>query len=284
METGTFISRDPLGHVDGPNVYCYVRQNPWTMWDPEGLFPWMRFSKTGLLEKVESTYIKGKSAVDRVLTKRGKGGEYKINGRSVRLPDGVKPGGTYIPSAEHLAEKYPNGVRFNKDGFPDFSPYRAVNEKGEDITVKIAMTGDPAEDFRRANKALNYKQTPKNYSWHHNQDAETMELVHKDIHENTPHTGGMAIVKAANGGESLSAKATKFMAAAGVTLAPNASFAKENGGSVTMGLAADLAEMIDVTGLSSEFNSGLREIHDHDQLFKGRIEKLSQRFEKGFEE
>ena len=37
METGTFISRDPLGHVDGPNVYCYVRQNPWTMWDPEGL-------------------------------------------------------------------------------------------------------------------------------------------------------------------------------------------------------------------------------------------------------
>jgi len=38
METGTFISRDPLGHVDGPNVYCYVRQNPWTHWDPEGLF------------------------------------------------------------------------------------------------------------------------------------------------------------------------------------------------------------------------------------------------------
>jgi RHS repeat-associated protein len=37
METGTFISRDPLGLVDGPNVYCYVRQNPWTMWDPEGL-------------------------------------------------------------------------------------------------------------------------------------------------------------------------------------------------------------------------------------------------------
>jgi RHS repeat-associated protein len=37
METGTFISRDPLGFVDGPNVYCYVRQNPWTHWDPEGL-------------------------------------------------------------------------------------------------------------------------------------------------------------------------------------------------------------------------------------------------------
>ncbi len=38
LETGTFISRDPLGLVDGPNVYCYVRQNPWTAWDPEGLW------------------------------------------------------------------------------------------------------------------------------------------------------------------------------------------------------------------------------------------------------
>ncbi len=37
METGTFISRDPLGHVDGPNVYCYVRQNSWSAFDPEGL-------------------------------------------------------------------------------------------------------------------------------------------------------------------------------------------------------------------------------------------------------
>ena len=37
METGTFISRDPLGHVDGPNVYCYVGQNPWSAVDPHGL-------------------------------------------------------------------------------------------------------------------------------------------------------------------------------------------------------------------------------------------------------
>jgi RHS repeat-associated protein len=36
-ETGTFISRDPLGFVDGPNVYAYVQQNPWTKFDPNGL-------------------------------------------------------------------------------------------------------------------------------------------------------------------------------------------------------------------------------------------------------
>lgn len=37
LETGVFITRDPLGFVDGPNMYTYVRQNPWTMFDPHGL-------------------------------------------------------------------------------------------------------------------------------------------------------------------------------------------------------------------------------------------------------
>jgi RHS repeat-associated protein len=37
LETGVFIQRDPAGFVDGPNLYAYVRQNPWTKFDPEGL-------------------------------------------------------------------------------------------------------------------------------------------------------------------------------------------------------------------------------------------------------
>ena len=37
LQTGTFLTRDPLGFVDGPNVYAYVRQNPWTYFDPTGL-------------------------------------------------------------------------------------------------------------------------------------------------------------------------------------------------------------------------------------------------------
>jgi RHS repeat-associated protein len=40
METGTFISRDPLGLIDGPNVYAYVSQNPWSKFDPDGLTGW----------------------------------------------------------------------------------------------------------------------------------------------------------------------------------------------------------------------------------------------------
>ncbi len=43
LEAGVFISRDPAGFVDGPNVYAYVRQNPWTYYDPYGLNAWSDF-------------------------------------------------------------------------------------------------------------------------------------------------------------------------------------------------------------------------------------------------
>ena len=35
--TNTFITRDPAGFIDGPNDYNYVRHNPWSAWDPNGL-------------------------------------------------------------------------------------------------------------------------------------------------------------------------------------------------------------------------------------------------------
>ena len=37
LETGAWLSRDPAGFADGPNLYAYVRQNPWTAFDPLGL-------------------------------------------------------------------------------------------------------------------------------------------------------------------------------------------------------------------------------------------------------
>ncbi len=37
LETGVWLSRDPAGFVDGPNVYAYVRENPWSGFDPKGL-------------------------------------------------------------------------------------------------------------------------------------------------------------------------------------------------------------------------------------------------------
>ncbi len=59
--TGTYLTRDPAGFVDGPNVYTYVRQNPWSSFDPEGLDDkpfWTRVGDTvwnGLVDSVDIT-------------------------------------------------------------------------------------------------------------------------------------------------------------------------------------------------------------------------------------
>ncbi len=37
LDTGTFLTRDPIGYADGPNIYCYVHCNPITSFDPLGL-------------------------------------------------------------------------------------------------------------------------------------------------------------------------------------------------------------------------------------------------------
>jgi A nuclease of the HNH/ENDO VII superfamily with conserved WHH len=87
-----------------------------------------------------------------------------------------------------VAKKYPNGVKFNVDGFPDFSPYSIK-------TVKVkGLTGEKS-DFTLANKAAGYKKTPKDYTWHHNQDLKTMELVPFDLHYTVKHTGGTSKLK-----------------------------------------------------------------------------------------
>jgi RHS repeat-associated protein len=43
LETGVFMTKDPAGFVDGPNLYAYVRQNPWSKFDPEGLYSLQEF-------------------------------------------------------------------------------------------------------------------------------------------------------------------------------------------------------------------------------------------------
>jgi uncharacterized protein RhaS with RHS repeats len=41
LYSGTFLTRDPIGYGDGPNVYCYVHCNPITQFDAFGLSGWL---------------------------------------------------------------------------------------------------------------------------------------------------------------------------------------------------------------------------------------------------
>jgi hypothetical protein len=99
---------------------------------------------------------------------------------------------TVYPNDPNVIAKYPEGVNFNKEGYPDFSPYATDS-------VKIDMQGDRSDaingDFGKANAAAGYDSTPDGYTWHHHQDRETMQLVPTDLHKNIPHSGGVSEIK-----------------------------------------------------------------------------------------
>jgi hypothetical protein len=92
----------------------------------------------------------------------------------------------------HLAGKlHPKtGVPFTKKGFPNFKNYLY---KGGKADVIIKPTGTRAGDFAAANRVAGYSVTPKGYTWHHHQTFGRMQLVERNIHRATGHTGGFSL-------------------------------------------------------------------------------------------
>lgn len=83
-----------------------------------------------------------------------------------------------------VAKKYPEGVRFSDDGYPDFRPYAKEQ-------VSIAdLTGDRYKDANKANQKAGMDRTPEGYTWHHHQDCKTMILVPAELHQAVRHSGG----------------------------------------------------------------------------------------------
>lgn len=90
-----------------------------------------------------------------------------------------------------LYEKFPKGVRFDEEGFPDFSPHALYS-------VEIDMEGNRTTDYTKANEAAGIEEIPDDYTWHHHQDCKTMQLVPTDLHNEVRHTGGVSIIKHQN--------------------------------------------------------------------------------------
>ena len=89
-----------------------------------------------------------------------------------------------------LAAKYPDGVRFTDDGFPDFEPYAQAK-----VTFEPHFDGDRRTDEEEANRKANLEETPLECTWHHHQDTRTMLLVPRDLHKAIRHAGGVSIMK-----------------------------------------------------------------------------------------
>ncbi|GIG60587.1 hypothetical protein Lfu02_49590 [Longispora fulva] len=118
-----------------------------------------------------------------------------------RLPSGRLPANFTFAGKKYdgprwtprLVAKYPDGVTFTPDGYPNFSQYQWVGIP--QVEFDPTFTGDRAKDDAIANRKAGIEDTPDGYTWHHHQDGRTMQLVPTDIHEAVRHAGGVAIVK-----------------------------------------------------------------------------------------
>jgi len=109
-----------------------------------------------------------------------------------------------------LGEAFPLGVDFDKYGFPIFDPYIIKHPDTDQLlVVQIRVSGN-GSDMIKAERTLfemglnpNFDPTIRGTRldhqlggiWHHLQDAKTMQLIVREVHENIGHTGGEAMLK-----------------------------------------------------------------------------------------
>ena len=168
-DVGMFISRDPIGLLGGSNVFQYA-PNP-VMWiDPWGL---------ACLEAKPNT------------------GAWKS---SPNWDKWKEKGGTITPHPDGsvtFTRKDGVSVKYNKDGYPDFSPFAVHN-----VPVP-GLQGNHGSDFKLANEAAGIGTTQKipapytdTHTWHHHENGIDMLLVPKTIHNaplgGFPHAGGVS--------------------------------------------------------------------------------------------
>ncbi len=206
--TQQFLSRDPLEATTG-QPYTYAWGNPTNYIDPTGSIgsPTSMLFQAGGKDKYPPGPVVGGGVA-------GAGGRGAPSGAGVATAQAVEAGMHQLRAAiasgrirpinykyrgqvfrfakgSKLARKYPHGVRFTEDGFPDFSPYARA-------TVRISMKGKRGgyADVRAANKAAGSRVT-ENFgveTWHHVEDRVTMQLVPYDLHFAVKHTGGEKII------------------------------------------------------------------------------------------
>ncbi len=138
QETGTFLTRDPAGFVDGPNQYCYVHNNPITKFDPHGL------KAKGTNKKTADIVIKDLEKISSHKLQSDKKGNINLsqtaNPKASKTLAGDKLVQRVIGSKRMMEFKLTNGGSTEEDK----SPTKALNGKGSDVTVTYNPTATPA--------------------------------------------------------------------------------------------------------------------------------------------
>ena len=98
-----------------------------------------------------------------------------------------------------LASKYPESVRFDAQGFPDFAPYAVAHVKLSQLRESTSNSDSAAvsraRDFAAADQLSGWSNVARRdagLTWHHVQDGMNLLLVPTDLHNAIAHHGGVA--------------------------------------------------------------------------------------------
>ena len=177
----------------GPNLYTYVRQNPWTYFDPHGL-------SAKLIKMLRSIgRFRGKGGA--IVPGAGRHGRATVGGTEVYLPPNARPNTVYSHKGTTTGKTY--DVPIDRDGFVNFNNHAATLPNGKKGIVDIDMRGNHrltgTGDFAQANAkaGIDGKYLSDNsLTWHHHENGTSMVLVAKELNR-MRHTGGVAVVKSA---------------------------------------------------------------------------------------
>ena len=147
LETGVWLTRDPAGFVDGPNLYAYVVQNPWSKFDPDGLesfmFPPQYFENSEF----------------RAGFNRGAGDTASTIGRGIGKTVDFVWNLTVVPA---LTPRTHTGVSLSKEAQESYgNPMKRIfgYEGGETMRQATEKLAEPAQDAMFA--IAGAKQAPK---------------------------------------------------------------------------------------------------------------------------
>jgi len=136
-------------------------------------------------------------------TRAPRGGFKGTRGNSDWVPDSSSSYGKKVldwqkKNGSKYGVKPGEAITF-KNGFPDFSKYVYKMPNGDKAQVAIKVTGKHGDDVAAANKAMkkldpNWKGEPKNWTWHHNEDGMTMQLIPTKVNS-VPHDGGAMLTR-----------------------------------------------------------------------------------------
>jgi hypothetical protein len=115
-----------------------------------------------------------------------------------RLPQNHGYAGRAFPTDLLPPQYRSKGLRFTKEGYPDFAPHAKQLPNGKNH-VEIEYTGSRRADAAAATKKAKLDRMPDGWLWHHAEDMKTMYLVPDELHRAVKHSGGVARYKHGSG-------------------------------------------------------------------------------------